>query len=101
MMYVIAGTEPQAYEWINEEIQERINNGEPMTSIQDYQYVHSVDVLRGAINPRGIFVGTWYERKDMNEIFQTLLTRMTVNSGPWNIVQNTYKEWMGGSFGRE
>lgn len=73
MKYIIAGKEPEAYEYINRKLEERIRNGEKVSSIDDYKYVHSIDVLRGIRNPTGVFIGTWIERKDLAGIFQTLL----------------------------
>jgi len=80
MMYVIAGTETQAYNWINSKLEERIRNGEFPNQIDEYKYVHSANVLRGIKNPHGIFVGTWRERKDIKEIVEALLySTMGVN----------------------
>ena len=73
MIYVIAGTEPQAYEWINRKLEERIRNGEFPNQIDDYKYVHSPDILRGIRNPHGIFLGTWRDRRDIKEIVQMLM----------------------------
>lgn len=73
MIYVIAGTEPQAYEWINRKLEERIRNGEFPNQIDEYKYVHSPIVLRGIQDPHGIFIGTWRDRKDLKEIVEVLL----------------------------
>ena len=73
MIYVIAGTEPQAYEWINRKLEERIRNGEFPNEIDEYKYVHSPIVLRGIQDPHGIFIGTWRDRKDLKEIVEALL----------------------------
>ena len=73
MIYVIAGTEPQAYDWINRKLEERIRNGEFPNQIDEYKYVHSPTVLRGIQDPHGIFIGTWKDRKDLKEIVEALL----------------------------
>lgn len=73
MIYVIAGTEPQAYDWINRKLEERIRNGEFPNQIDEYKYVHSPMVLRGIQDPHGIFIGTWRDRKDLKEIVEVLL----------------------------
>lgn len=73
MIFVVAGTEPQAYEYINRKLEERLRNGEEVSKVDDYKYVHGPDVLRGVRDPRGVFIGTWRERKDIKEIVETLL----------------------------
>lgn len=72
MIYVIAGNEPEAYEYINRKLQERISNGD--TKIDDYKYVHDALVLRGIENPHGVFIGTWRQRKDIKDIVSVLMT---------------------------
>ena len=72
MIYVIAGNEPEAYEYINRKLQERISNGD--TKIDDYKYVHDALVLRGIENPHGVFIGTWRQRKDIRDIVSILMT---------------------------
>lgn len=72
MIYVIAGNEPEAYEYINRKLQERISNGD--TKIDDYKYVHDALVIRGIENPHGVFIGTWRQRKDIKDIVSILMT---------------------------
>lgn len=38
-----------------------------------FVYVTSVNILRGQENPDGIFVGTWYNRSDIDDIMIALL----------------------------
>jgi hypothetical protein len=35
-------------------------------------YVSSIDSIRGTRNPKGIFTGTWWNRKDIVDIVSTL-----------------------------
>lgn len=35
-------------------------------------YVSSIDSIRGTRNPKGIFTGTWWNRKDIIDIVSTL-----------------------------
>ena len=74
MIYVIAGTADEAYNYINRKREERkrISNGETVRSISEYSYVHHVNVIRGIRNPTGVFVGTWRERKDIFDIVAVL-----------------------------
>ena len=73
MIYVVAGNQEQAYEYINRKIEERIRNGEQVSKISDYAYVRDVTTLKGVSNPRGVFIGTWRERKDIRTIVEQLM----------------------------
>jgi hypothetical protein len=80
MIYVVAGNQEQAYQYINRKLEERIRNGEEVSRVDDYSYVRDVDTLRGILNPRGVFIGTWRERKDIKDIVQQLMvTQSHVN----------------------
>lgn len=72
MIFVIAGNQEQAYQYINRKIEERVKNGEEVSKINDYKYVYDVTTLRGIHNPRGVFIGTWKKRKDIFDIVSTL-----------------------------
>ena len=93
MIYVIAGTEAQAYEYINRKLEESISNGLNPVNIQEYKYVHSPDVFRGIRDPSGVFIGTWESRKDMEEIFQALLTSIDIKSQKHRIVNDIWSKW--------
>lgn len=73
MIFVIAGNEPEAYEYINRKLEERIRNGDSVSKIDDYKYVHSESVLRGVNDPKGVFIGSWKNRPDIKDIVQTLM----------------------------
>jgi len=38
-----------------------------------FVYVTSVNILRGYINPDGVFIGEWWERSDIDDIMLVLL----------------------------
>lgn len=84
MIYVIAGTEVQAYEYINRKLQERISNGD--TKIDDYKYVHDANVLRGIEDPHGVFIGTWRARKDIRDIVSILMTSTRAKNQALNAI---------------
>jgi hypothetical protein len=73
---VIAGTYHEANYWIIQDLGKKYPS---MTSLSmsDYSIVHNADQLRGMRDPKGIFVGTWRERKDIFEILNMLLVQMT------------------------
>lgn len=74
---VIAGTEHEANYWIIQDLGKKYPRNTSL-SMSDYIIVHNQDQLRGMlVNPKGVFVGTWRERKDIFEILNTLLVRMT------------------------
>lgn len=46
----------------------------PITEdLNGYQYVHGPDAVRGIVNPHGLFIGSWKERKDITEIVMNLM----------------------------
>lgn len=68
MIFVIAGNQEEAYQYINRKLEERIRNGEVVSKIDDYKYVYSIDTLRGVQNPSGVFIGSWRMRQDIFDI---------------------------------
>ena len=68
--FVIAGNYEQARRWtaLNKE---RIYQQENL-QLGTMQYVDGVETLKGIREPRGIFIGTWYKRPDIQEIFDQL-----------------------------
>lgn len=93
MIFVIAGTDAQAYQWINQNVAERIRNGETVSKFSEYMYVHNANVLRGIKHPKGIFIGTWRQRKDIKEIIEALLhSTMGVNQTISKLYQELIKQ---------
>jgi hypothetical protein len=76
---VIAGTEHEANYWIIQDLGKKYPSNTSL-SMSDYSIVHNQDQLRGMRDPKGIFVGTWRERKDIFEILNMLLVNMTIPS---------------------
>jgi hypothetical protein len=85
---VIAGTYEQAQLWIKNDLAKRNAAGETTLSQSEYIVVHNPDQLRGRRDPKGIFIGTWRERKDLFEILNMLLVIMTHNTTKHNIIQD-------------
>ena len=65
--FVIAGNHSQFLDWKNRNYPEMLLNGD-IQGLQDIIYVSSIDQLRGVSNPKGVFIGTWGERKDILDI---------------------------------
>jgi hypothetical protein len=72
-IYVIAGTAREATEWMKNNLQKRILNGENVIGMSEYAYVTGVDTLRGIRNPHGVFIGSWKERMDIFQIVEALM----------------------------
>lgn len=70
--FVIAGTATEARNWIDSNIRKRHAAGNTSVSMSDYVTVTSSTTLRGVIDPHGVFVGSWKERWDLEEIVETL-----------------------------
>ena len=70
--FVIAGTATEARVWIDSNIRKRHAAGQTSVSLSDYVTVTSSTTLRGIVDPHGVFVGSWKERWDLEEIVETL-----------------------------
>lgn len=66
--YVIAGNKFEADSFAKKKTLEMWNNGKTSISLSDFVYVSSVDTLRGLSEIQGFYVGTWKNRKDIEEI---------------------------------
>lgn len=61
--------------------------------LDDYKFVSGVDTLRGIRNPRGVFTGNWRQRKDMEDIFQCLLSQTDLLTPAHSKISETYRVW--------
>jgi hypothetical protein len=76
--YIISGNFDEADEWVKKDlarpIPHRVANPE---LVSEYKYIpvgyNQLLVLLTKVNPiHGVFVGTWRERKDLNDIIKTI-----------------------------
>ena len=74
---VIAGTYHEANYWIIQDLGKKYPSNTSL-SMSDYSIVHNPDQLRGMRDPKGIFIGTWRNRKDIFEILNMLLVNITI-----------------------
>lgn len=93
-IFVIAGNHEQATSWMKENIKKRIANGETTVSYSDYVLRPSADSLCGIANPHGVFIGTWRERSDMNQIFMNLINHTQTTSPSHRIILRLYQDWV-------
>jgi hypothetical protein len=92
-IYVIAGNRDQAHQWMKENIQKRMASGETTLSYSDYVLFTNVDSLRGVANPHGVFVGTWRERDDLDNVFMILLSHTNITEQSHRTLNRLYGEW--------
>jgi len=69
---VIAGNYNQGLNWAESDCKKRWANGNTSISLSEYIIVSNANQLRGIQDPHGVFVGTWREREDIEEIVETL-----------------------------
>ncbi len=92
-IFVIAGNRAEADYWIKGNLEKRKNDGETTLSWSDYVVVTDATRLRGYNEPHGVFIGTWRQRKDMEEIFQTLLTNYSTTQQSHRHINQLWGEW--------
>lgn len=68
--FVIAGNRSEYMEFVHKKVNELIHS--TTISFSDFVYVDNADSLRGYSDPRGWFVGSWREKRGINEIIVQL-----------------------------
>lgn len=76
--FVIAGNHDQYVDWKKRNFPEMLLNGQ-IENLSDIIYVSSTDQLRGYNKPKGMFIGTWYRREDIENIITQLQVVGTLN----------------------
>lgn len=71
-IFVIAGTREQANQWIKSNLEKRSKSGVTTLSWSDYVIVNDPVKVRGYSDPHGVFIGTWRDRPDIEEIVEHL-----------------------------
>ena len=90
---VIAGTYDEANNWMKRDVMRRWNAGETSSTMSDYIYCNNADRIKGMKDPHGVFIGTWRQRKDMEDIFVTLLSSITITNNAHRVVNQLWGEW--------
>lgn len=65
---MIAGTAVQFQDYVRDK---------PLNGDKKYSYVPDADTLRGFVNPHGVLIGSWKQRKDIIEILNQLIISTT------------------------
>ena len=92
-IFVIAGNRAEADDWIKNDLKKRQSTGVTTLSWSDYVVVKDPITLRGRRDPHGVFIGTWKQRKDMEDIFVTLLSSITITNNAHRVVTQLWGEW--------
>ena len=72
MKFIVAGNHNVYQNWLHEK----------RYTPQEYRYVTSSDILRGRINIEGFYIGTYKERKDIEEIQMIIKTSKRAPKSP-------------------
>lgn len=91
---VIAGTHDQAMLWIKNDCADKWMRNYTSTSLSDYIIVSDANKIKGISNPTGVFVGTWIERKDLDEIFETILTSIHAEYEKVAKISRLWADWV-------
>lgn len=95
-IFVIAGNQQQARDWIKTNLDNRVAAGETTLSMSEYLPVNHPDAFRGYRDPHGVFYGTWRTRLDMEEIFAMLLRSTDIKSNSHRTINRIWSEWKEG-----
>lgn len=71
--FVISGNFFEFNSFLKKKCEELYNAGNTDISYSHFVYVSDISSLKGYSDPRGWFIGTWRERKDIDEIIIQLL----------------------------
>lgn len=70
--FVIAGNRSEYMDFVHKKVNELFQCGQTSITFSHFVYVDGVDNLKGYSDPRGWFVGSWREKKGINEIIVQL-----------------------------
>ena len=91
--FVIAGNRVEADAWIKQDLAKRQSQGVTTLSWSEYVVVTDTTKIIGVDQPHGVFIGTWRERKDMEDIFQSLLISHRVSDKSHRVINQIWGEW--------
>jgi hypothetical protein len=74
-LFVICGNRSEYMTFVHKKVNELLQCGQTSITFSHFVYVDSADNLSGYSNPKGWFVGSWREKKGINEIMVQLLLR--------------------------
>ena len=71
-LFVICGNRSEYMMFVHKKVNELFQYSQTSITMSHFVYVDSADNLRGHSNPKGWFVGSWREKKGINEIMVQL-----------------------------
>ena len=92
--FVIAGNHQQYRDFVKRKAQQLYDEGQTSVTLSNFIYVSGPENLLGYANPRGFFVGTWRERKDMDYIFHQLTNHTGLGTPSRQVFQRLWNEWI-------
>lgn len=93
-IYVIAGNEKEAKEWVLADSFRRFGAGDTSASLSDYVTIKDATQLIGLKEPHGVFIGTFRKRSDVKDIIANLIVRYEIGESP-DTIKQLYKELCG------
>lgn len=91
-IYVIAGNSHQFSEYRRRKCDEAAKQHKTL-SYSNFINVNNPVQLRGVSDPHGVFIGTWVERDDLEDIFQLLLTATDKTSKSYSTICDQWVLW--------
>lgn len=79
-IYIVAGNSYEAEVWADQSMKKRHAAGATTLSRSEYVYVRDAATLQGTTDPKGVFIGTWRERKDILDIVRGLMLRTSTEN---------------------
>jgi hypothetical protein len=90
-IYIIAGNHQEFLNYVKKKLEWRHHSGETSASMSDYVDVACPRNLRGIKEPHGVFIGSYKEREDIDEITTILLASYEIGGIPQS-VRELYNE---------
>lgn len=92
--FVIAGNYEQYRHFIKRKAQQMWDAGQTSVSLSNFVFVSGPEMFKGYSNPKGFFVGSWRQRKDLKEIFLHLFQQTENNHHTsYAKLANLYDDW--------
>ncbi len=89
---MISGNRSEYMEFVHKKVNECFQSGQTMITFSHFVYVDGAETLKGYADPKGWFVGSWREKKGINEIIvQLFLAKRNYALRPE--FEDILKEW--------
>lgn len=92
-IFVISGTNEEYSKFIRKKCEELYLANNTSISLSNFVFVSSVDKLRGYRDPHGYFIGTWCNRRDIEDILYVIEAASTTSNFALDKVFLEYRKW--------